>query len=641
MLKLSGIHKQENDFVNRVGYLIFYIMIGLVPHIYKYTVFTSSESESVYFKELIYADLYMLTKSRVLLLLAIVLLGVFVYQIMHNKIQLIRDKIFIGTGLAAVIIIVSSVMSPYQDLVYWGAKDRFEGMWIWLAYLLVFTVSRHYGSNKEFVERLLRVFVLSASFMAVFGLMQIYGYDIYTEGPLRWLCFPREIAKNITQYMLTNTTETLAVGALYNSNYFGVYSAVAAMGGVIFFLKGGLSNKIVFGSAIVLNYGAMIASRSEAALLGMSVSLLVMFLSNGRELWKNKLYVSVLGLAIFLIDRRVVDVLIGNQSENARYIYILMLVMILFGSILCVLLTKVEWISKFVKKQSFLLGIITVFLVILGFNVAYKYVPISENSNLIESLTLKNNLLLLKMKNDEGIRLEFLATGINAYDGNGQMIDGESLSQNAVSLKTNNEIYQVEFNYYSNGYVATLKRPIEFNVFYDGNSIAYVDKITGVGGLDYPERFEYYFKNGNAFSKRGYIWATYMPVMKEHLLLGSGFETYINLFPQNDFVGKYNAYTNDYKDMIVDKPHSMYIMVGLAAGGGGLALFILWIISLLSHYYKFPVDSLLISSLMSMISVIVISGIFNDSVIPISVLMFSFGGYILSSLDKCHGEEYL
>lgn len=637
MSKLNVTYSGKTSFIGSIGHIIFYLMVGLIPHIYKYTEFIPSASESVYFKEPVYADLYVLAKSRLFLLLIIVLLGVFIYQIVNKEIYFIKDKILIGTGLAGLIVVVSSVFSQYQDIVYWGAKDRFEGMWIWIAYLVLFTVARHYGTNRQFVERLLKVFVLSASVMAVFGLMQINGYDIYTESVLRWLCFPKEMAADITKYIVINTTQTLAVGALYNSNYFGVYSAVAAIGGLVLFLSGRVSTRVFFGVAVVLNYAAMIASRSEAALLGFAVALFVVFLSNSKEFWNQKLYTIALIIALFVADRKTIDILAGHQSTNARYIYLLMVSMMVLGSMTKIFFAKFELQPNFFKRRAMILSVITIIVVILGFNGAYKYVPVVENSNLIERLSLENNQLLLKMVDDEALKIEFLTTGINAYGEDGRSIIGEPISENLISLKTNNSIYQMYFKQYSNGYLATLKEPIDFNVFYDGETIQYVDKISGIGELQHPKRFDYYANKGNAFTKRGYIWGTYIPIAKNNLLIGSGLDTYSLIFPQNDYVGKHNAYTRNYCDVIVDKPHSTYLMVGLAMGIVGLCCLLLMIAVVLERYYRCLMTPCIMDAQFAILTVLFVAGIFNDSSISIGILMFCFAGNVLSFKQESEG----
>lgn len=311
----------------------------------------------------------------------------------------------------------------------------------------------------------------------------------------------------------------------------------------------------------------------------------------------------------------------------------MMIAMVLLGVTLHVLLTRVAVLSDFVKKHSLILAIVSVAIVIIGFNVAYKYVPVSENGNLIEKLTIEENQLFLKMISDEDMTFEFLMTGVNAYGEDDQPIVGTSDGENGMILKSTSETYRMSFRQYSNGYVATLTNPINFNVFYDGTGIQYVDRVTGAGEIQHPRRFEYYNNKANTFSKRGYIWGTYMPVMQEHIILGSGLDTYANIFPQSDFVGKHNAYTIKYSDLIVDKPHSMYMMIGLSMGILGLVSILLLIATILMRYFNDFGSYNSSSYFVVMLAVMFIAGIFNDSIIPITILMVCFSGEMLSPIQ--------
>jgi hypothetical protein len=82
------------------------------------------------------------------------------------------------------------------------------------------------------------------------------------------------------------------------------------------------------------------------------------------------------------------------------------------------------------------------------------------------------------------------------------------------------------------------------------------------------------FKNNPGFgSGRGYIWSVSLPMLKDTIFIGKGADTYCLYFPHKDYVGKYNA--NWGVNMIVDKPHNMYI--GIAFNTGLLSL-IAWLV---------------------------------------------------------------
>ncbi len=75
------------------------------------------------------------------------------------------------------------------------------------------------------------------------------------------------------------------------------------------------------------------------------------------------------------------------------------------------------------------------------------------------------------------------------------------------------------------------------------------------------------------FSGRGFVWSRTLPLLKNTILLGNGPDTFPAYFPQNDIVGKLNAFYNIRP--IIFNPHNMYIQTTLS--GGVIALIALLI----------------------------------------------------------------
>jgi hypothetical protein len=377
----------------------------------------------------------------------------------------------------------------------------------------------------------------------------------------------------------------------------------------------------------------MIASRSEAALLGFTVALFMAVVMGYKAFAQNKVYTVILIVATIFIDRKVIDIFGGIQSESAKYIYYLMGLMVLFGAVIHLILVKFHSAHQGIKKHALTLSIATVLIAVIGFNMVYQVIPTASNSDLIETVSIEKNKLLLKMIEDEALKFEFLASGINVFGEDNRVIMPESNDRSGMLIRTNNITYELNIKMYSNGYLATLSDPIGFNVFFNGETIQYVDRVTGVGMIQYPEKFEYYSNKTNAFSKRGYIWGTYMPILRENILLGSGLDTYLNIFPQNDFIGKHNAYTKQYSDIMIDKPHSMYIMIGLATGIFGVLGFIIFIVLVVQKYYRNVLVLNLDNSIIAILVAMFIAAIINDSIIPMTLIMFCFGGSVLAVND--------
>lgn len=68
----------------------------------------------------------------------------------------------------------------------------------------------------------------------------------------------------------------------------------------------------------------------------------------------------------------------------------------------------------------------------------------------------------------------------------------------------------------------------------------------------------------NLFTGRGYIWRNTLPVIRNTLVFGHGAGTFEMYFKQFDFVGLLNSQGN--VDLIVDKPHSLYLQIACNQG---------------------------------------------------------------------------
>jgi hypothetical protein len=140
--------------------------------------------------------------------------------------------------------------------------------------------------------------------------------------------------------------------------------------------------------------------------------------------------------------------------------------------------------------------------------------------------------------------------------------------------------------------------------------------------LDYPETFG--FKgNEKLGSERGYIWSRAFPMLKDNLLLGGGPDTFAFRFPQNDLIGKYYAY--DTPNMVIDKPHNLYLQLalnnGLIALLAFLAIMIIYVVDSIKLYaFKEYYEKSQVFGSVTCLGVVgyLFAGLFNDSVISVA-----------------------
>ena len=120
-------------------------------------------------------------------------------------------------------------------------------------------------------------------------------------------------------------------------------------------------------------------------------------------------------------------------------------------------------------------------------------------------------------------------------------------------------------------------------------------------------------------------------MLKDTILIGHGPDTYAMEFPQYDYVGKLNALSSH--RTIVDKPHNMYLQIGINTGVVSLlaflALYLMYFIDTMKIYFKRDINSFLeyigIGAFTGIIAYLA-AGMFNDQIISVAPLFYAMTG---------------
>lgn len=143
-------------------------------------------------------------------------------------------------------------------------------------------------------------------------------------------------------------------------------------------------------------------------------------------------------------------------------------------------------------------------------------------------------------------------------------------------------------------------------------------------------------------SGRGYIWSRTLPLLSHTLFWGYGPDTFAMCFPQNDYKGKLNFMYD--ANLIIDKPHNMYLQTAVNTGVLSLVAFLgilaYYILSSISLYRSSTLESFYSKAgLAIFISIIgyMISGLFTDSTVSVSpVFWILLGvGMGINRQEKC------
>jgi O-antigen ligase len=501
-----------------------------------------------------------------------------VLKVYTNKFEIKKTNYYIPMAVYSLFVILSAMLSPYKEVASRGYVDRFEGVYVILTYILMMFATINFVKNEKHVKIVTIGILVSAIVLGVIGILQFIGIDIFERSitsilPDLYKPYADEFSFNFGKYNIYST--------LYNTNYVGSYMVMSFSISLVIFLyikKIGL--KIATGLLTCLMFANLIGCRSRAGAVGAIFSLLIMLIVYRKVLKRNLIYIG--GIAALCVA--------GFVVFNA----------ISHGTLL----------NKYVAEVKTLIESVT--------NGSVE----STQKNPLKDIQIYGNELNFITDNEE---LNFIWQNDEflLYDNNGNSID-YSINEDKKIV-----INDKRYSGYSIKIVAANAIDLSYSGMYvriagtdDGKIVIVGERGNFVNKLDYPESFG--FKDREKFaSNRGYIWSKSIPMLKKSFFVGSGPDTYAIVFPQKDYVGKLRAFGN--VNIIVDKPHNMYLQIGINTGVLSMlaiiALFIMYFISSIKLYFNNKFEdkiSYLGFGMFAAFCGYAVTGLFNDSIVSVA-----------------------
>lgn len=616
---------QAQKQISWMSYLPLYLIVAFIPHMYGYAPHAYAPSEAAIFGQKGYIDVYLIWKARGLFVLTVLAGIMFLWNVFNGKIKLKWDYFTISVSVMTGIILISTFTSKYQDVVYIGGRERFEGMYVYLCYMAIMFIARYYGNDEKFVKNISTFLMYSVFVMSIPIFFQAFGYDMYTMSPLVWIFYPPEIASKASELISMNMTGG-TVGALFNSNYSGVFMLMGVVIALWKILEVESTRKKIFYLVIasLASFG-LLTSKSDASMLAFSICIPMFLYFKKIEVLRTKNYF-VTWILIFVSQVFFSIYLVEVEIQN--YIYILMLV----SSILAFF---IGGLSFFQKKLN--IAIITVLILILIlFSPLIGVFFVEEtgtHGGAFEKLELNDNSLYFKTKimDDEAI-----------FTFSNKRFETNLPEKTKVEFDNENHKIKVFRDDKHHWFINIIKGAFEddsllINIeYYELNLKLKNGKLyyLSTNNNTYSDEDVASIKKDSLFSlkprlytARAFIWSRFIPIIKDNLLLGLGADTFVQSYPQNDFMNKYNILISG--NILVDKPHSIYFSWLL---NYGVVFSLILIFTIFKSVFKVIYCNKNIKelSLIVVISVIV-SGLFNDSLLGVSQILFLYIGIIYSS----------
>ena len=611
--------EKKQVLANRIMFIPIMCLLAIVPLIVRMVYVKPKDGRmNILFGKVNLDDYYSQYKSVGIIALTVVMLVMVYLFIQKNEIKWDKySKIaVISSGVLFFMTALSTVFSNYKEIAVWGVYDRAEGLVMWGCYIIMMLYTFYIVRDEKGYKRMIAALTFLVIVTAVLGGFQYAGFDLLVKTEWgRNLIIPEEY-RTISQSLTSDYESHKVLGTLYHYDYVGSFGAmIVPLFVILLIMAKGIKEKAVLGIITLATLFILFGSMSRAGLVGTGLAL-------------------VLGLIIFGHK------MVVNWKKS-----------IAVGGVLIIILVGLNFITKgiiFSRIPTVFEDAITLFK---GADKDFDYrnfIPVREiiEENGEVHFVLQENELKISYRNGEFQ----LTDSENNEIGYTAEVSQYTTSEGEVVQTENYTTLDERYSYISivkqQIYVFTKQEPIDailvtVNDTVYGNDSGYfyfsldetgVHAINSFSGeqIKYSKAKSIGFKGKEKIgSARGYIWGRSLGMLfSKNLLLGNGPDTYIAHFPNEDILAKWWAY--GMTNVIVDKPHNLYLQIAINQGGIALVAFLVLVGSYLIQslkLYAFKKDYEGISQGMGigiMLAVIgyLGAGFFNDSVVSVAPIFW-------------------
>lgn len=526
----------------------------------------------------------------------------FLISLFSKNIKINKMAIYIPMAIYAVMVILSTVFSDYKQIALYGFVERYEGMLVILSYMIILFITINLVKDEQSIKAILISLICSALVIGTIGILQYFGHDVYKTLEGRKLILPRSL-QNMAQTLKFQFGDKIIYSSLYHYNYVGSYMAMLfPLTFTVFLLIKNKFYKILAGIVTVLMFLNLILCHSRAGIIGAAVAMLILIIVM-KDFFIKKWKVTIGAVLIAIIA------LVGFNTYSK--------------GMLAERIGSLFKDAETLRKNNQTVDVL-------------KDIKIQKD---IVEIIYSNRTLKIKNTSNGPV---FEDTSNNIINSNLDKASGK-----VMLLNDKYKECDVSFKDYSSSsdkkYIVKVTSNGVSPLFWFGNGkFSYLNSKGDPVDIKNVEKWGFEGKE-QLGSGRGYIWSRSIPLLKHSFLLGYGPDTFVAVFPQDDYVGKLTTYAND--SMLVDKAHNLYlenaINIGIVGTIAFLAIFVMYFISSMKIYMKREFDDFYsITGLAIFVAVMgyLGAGFFNDSVVSVAPVFWVLIGIGVSINYKLKEE---
>lgn len=591
--------------------IFLFIVIAIIPLICKVSqVEVSGEEYNIIRSGGMINDVFSYSKSVLILTMGVIIAIFMAFQILGEDGFTInfKSKPVILAGVYILFALISSIFSKYHHTSFFGVAERYEGFFVWLCYMVFMVVAMAFASDKKRLNFILIGFLISGLLLGLVGLLQFLGYNIFST---EW--FSKLVMGDTYNGVPMKIKFDSVFATLYNPNCAGMYYGMMFSAFCVIAVLMPLKNKLkwIFSALAVVLLVCAIGSNSVGGLLGLIAGI------------GFSAVVCICYYVFIIKSKKAIGFTVGS------IIAAVIALIFLFNSN-AVIIQKFKIITEALRNGE----------------------TLTESASFYEDVEVDGMVGKVITKDGE-FAVDF-AREATQFMHNGIVLDpaseepmendrGTRYIYNESGVEWNLYLYEIDSK---NLFVASLigvdnaGNETSFLFGEVDGKLSFLDKFGNAVDVETPVE-SWGFKGVERLgSNRGYIWSRSIPLLKNNIVLGSGVDSFVFEFPQNDVRSKLNYLGNPY--VIIDKPHNMFLQIGINTGLISLivmlVLFVLYIVQTIKRVFRDKSQSLNAVRLGIMAGVVayIVAAMTTDSVVSVAPVFWTligtgFGANVIKS----------
>ena len=499
------------------------IMMGFIPLIVHMYVYNCNLSQFEWFSANAdrQSDFFFAWKMIAIVAVAIVMIGILLYQALkkNKKMEFRLENSFYFLFLYAMFVGMSALFSGYKYWVVRGTFELFESVWVVFAYILLCYYTYQFVQNERQVKFILGAAGIGMTIVTLIGVFQYFKLDFFKTDFGKHLILNPSWWSNL-EALNFNMLEGTSYTTLYNPNFLSFYFGMLVPLLVCLFVASRkIWQKLLLAVAEILCLICLKGSGSDtgwmAIVIGAAIIALVLA-SRRKKIFYTVLGIGVTGMVLIIllgmktdVGVRIKDSIVGTYHYNEQF-----------------------------ALRSVETGEDNVMLDFRGNKLYLSYITDAEG-NALSTVMDENGQELELVLTDETNHYYVLSD--SRFEGMG--IQSVKLGENEVPA------------------VAVWSDGLTWNFVNLGGAYYYCN--TAGKAVEFPNVKNISLLREDAMSSRGHIWNMTIPLLGKHVFMGSGANTYMFEYPQNDYLGQVYIYGGSSLEV---KAHCWYLQQWVETG---------------------------------------------------------------------------